>query len=65
VDVILYGGDAYEVEVETGSGSISSHIPLTVRDASRRRLSGRYGSDGFSITVKTSSGSVSLMRGAV
>jgi hypothetical protein len=65
VDVVLYGGDAYEVDIETGSGSISSRIPLTVSDASRRRLEGHYGEGGFSIRVRTSSGGISLMRGAI
>jgi hypothetical protein len=65
VDIIMYGGDAYEVDINTGSGSISSRIPMTVKDASRRRLSGKYGSGGFSLSVKTSSGSVSLTKGAI
>lgn len=65
VDIIMYGGDAYEVDISTTSGSISSHVPLTVRDASRRRLSGRYGEGGFSLSVSTASGSVSIMRGAI
>jgi hypothetical protein len=61
----MYGGDAYELDISTASGSISSQIPLTVRDASRRRLSGRYGSGGFSLSVSTSSGSISLVKGAI
>ena len=65
VDIVMYGGDAYEVDISTGSGSISSHVPLTVRDASRRRLSGRYGEGGFSLSVNTASGSVSITRGAI
>ncbi len=65
VDIIMYGGDAYEIDVSTGSGSISSQIPMTVRDASRRKLSGRYGEGGFSLTVNTASGGVSIKRGAI
>jgi DUF4097 and DUF4098 domain-containing protein YvlB len=65
VDIVMYGGDAYEVDISTGSGSISSRVPLTVRDASRRKLSGRYGEGGFSLTVNTASGSISIMKGAI
>jgi len=65
VEIVMYGGDAYEVDISTGSGSISSRIPLTVRDASRRKLSGRYGDGGFSLSVDTASGSVSIMKGAI
>jgi len=65
VDIVIYGGDAYEVEIGTDSGSISSRVPLTVREASRKKLSGRYGEGGFSLRVSTSSGAVSLARGAI
>ena len=65
VDIVFYGGDAYEVDVHTGSGSISGQIPLIVKDASRRRLSGSYGRGGFTVKVSTSSGGVSLTRGAI
>jgi hypothetical protein len=65
VDIVVYGGDAYEVEIATSSGSISSRLPLTVRDASRRKLSGHYGSGGFNLRVTTSSGGVSIVRGAI
>jgi len=65
VDIVMYGVDAYKVDISTGSGSISSRVPMTVRDASRRKLSGRYGEGGFSLIVNTASGSVSIMKGAI
>ena len=51
-----------ELDIETGSGGISSDFPITAETFQRRELRGRIGNGGGLIRVSTGSGGVRLMR---
>ncbi len=65
IDVTLYGNDSVELDITTMSGSITSKIPIAVKEASRRHLVGISGSGQLKLRLETTSGSVSVTRGSV
>jgi DUF4097 and DUF4098 domain-containing protein YvlB len=65
VDVVLYDGDSVELDIATSGGSITTKVPITVKEASRRRLHGISGDGAWKLTISTSSGDVSVRRGSI
>lgn len=51
-----------DLDIETGSGGISSDFPITAQTFDRRELRGRIGGGGPTIRVSTGSGGVRLLK---
>ena len=64
VDVILYGGSV-ALDITTSSGSITTRVPIVVKEASRRRLIGIAEDGLLKLRIVTSSGDVDVRQGAV
>jgi len=65
VYVTLYGVDSMELEVSTMSGTITSKVPIIVKEASRRRLIGQVGAGGLKLGIATTSGDVGIRPGSI
>jgi DUF4097 and DUF4098 domain-containing protein YvlB len=65
IDVALYGNDSVELDISTMQGTITSKIPIIVKEASRRHLVGVSGAGALKLKLETSSGSVSVTRGSI
>jgi DUF4097 and DUF4098 domain-containing protein YvlB len=62
IDVYVSPALNADVELRTSNGGVdvSSSVPLTVRDSSKKRVTGQMGSGGPRITAVTSNGDVDL-----
>lgn len=62
VTLVLPEGAAADLDLESGSGGISSDFPVTAESFQRRELRGRIGGGGPLIKVSTGSGGVRLQK---
>jgi len=60
IDFEISKGATGEIEIETVSGDINCKIPIILRTASKRFLSGILGSGGSNISLTTTSGDINL-----
>jgi DUF4097 and DUF4098 domain-containing protein YvlB len=65
VEVYVYNTDSVELDLRTSTGSMTSNIPLVVKDASRKRLFGKSGAGALRINVSTSSGDIEISKGSI
>lgn len=65
VELHVYDTDSVELDLHTSTGSMTSNIPLVVKDATRKRLFGRSGEGALKITVSTSSGDIQIVKGSI
>ena len=65
VEVFIYKSDSVELDIRTNSGSMTSDVPLVVKDATRKRLYGTSGDGALKIDVVTSSGDISVRQGSI
>ncbi len=65
VEVVIYNSDSVELDMRTASGSMTSNIPLVVKDATRRRLFGRSGDGALKVDISTSSGDIIISQGSI
>jgi hypothetical protein len=65
VEIVIYGGDSVELDLRTSSGSITSKLPLVVKEATRKRLHGISGDGDLKVNVTTSSGDIRVRQGSV
>jgi hypothetical protein len=63
--VTFYAAESAELDITTLTGTITSKIPIVVKEASRRHLVGVAGSGQLKLRIETNSGSVSVARGSV
>ena len=62
VSFALPADAAADLDLETGSGGISTDVPVTMEGYRRRELRGRIGAGGPMIKVSTGSGGVRLLK---
>jgi DUF4097 and DUF4098 domain-containing protein YvlB len=65
INVIFLGNESAELDITTMSGSITSKVPLVVKEATRRHLVGVAGDGRMELRIETNSGSVSVVRGSI
>ncbi len=65
VDLVIYNSDSVELDLRTSSGSMTSNIPLVVKDATRKRLYGSLGDGALKVDIMTSSGDISISQGSI
>ena len=63
VSIQVPGSVGATFQAETGSGQITSELPLTVRKRSSDTLTGTIGDGRGRIALETGSGNISLRRG--
>jgi len=62
VTLTLPTGANAELDIDTGSGSITSDFPVTMDQIRRRELRGKIGNGGPLIRIETGSGSVRILK---
>jgi len=65
VDIVIYNSGSVELDLRTSSGSMTSNIPLVVKDATRKRLHGESGGGALKVNVGTSSGDIHISQGSI
>jgi DUF4097 and DUF4098 domain-containing protein YvlB len=65
VDVVVSNTESVEMDIGTSSGSITSQIPIVVKEATRRRLHGISGGGAWNLHVSTVSGDVTVRTGSI
>jgi DUF4097 and DUF4098 domain-containing protein YvlB len=65
IDVVVYNAESIEIDVSTTSGSITSQVPIVVKEATRKRLRGISGGGDWQLRAATSSGDITVKQGSI